>query len=170
MANDDDTLDRLIAAEVKLARPAHEDLLAALVTRFVRRCQDGRIKVVNEQGHERIKLDGSGRVVPMAIDDLIAEIRSTKPALFEASPIDQPPASEPDGMSQPTTLTERMVLANRDAGFKQKLLAELNGKQGVGRPGKNPWLKGSWNLTEQMRLLNTDPTLAARYRHEAEAA
>jgi hypothetical protein len=34
---------------------------------------------------------------------------------------------------------------------------------------RNPWKRGSWNLTEQMRLSQRDPALAGRLRDEAEA-
>lgn len=34
----------------------------------------------------------------------------------------------------------------------------------------NPWLKMTWNLTEQMRLLTHDPALAARLQAEAAQA
>ena len=38
-----------------------------------------------------------------------------------------------------------------------------SGGAGVGS-GKNPFRRESWNLTEQMRLLKSDPQLAARLR------
>jgi hypothetical protein len=42
-----------------------------------------------------------------------------------------------------------------------------NGSGGVA-PRKNPFKRGpEWNLTEQMRLLNTDPPLAARLKAAA---
>jgi hypothetical protein len=45
--------------------------------------------------------------------------------------------------------------------------ASGNGSGGVGQR-KNPFKRGAeWNLTEQMRLLNTDPGLAARLRASA---
>ena len=44
-----------------------------------------------------------------------------------------------------------------------------NGSGGVGNktPGKNPFSKENWNLTEQMRLQKTDPKLAERLRASA---
>jgi hypothetical protein len=36
-----------------------------------------------------------------------------------------------------------------------------------GRSVKNPFRKESWNLTEQMRLLKSDPGLAARLKAAA---
>ena len=43
------------------------------------------------------------------------------------------------------------------------------GSGGVGTktPGKNPFSKETWNLTEQMRLQKTDPNLAGRLRASA---
>jgi hypothetical protein len=38
---------------------------------------------------------------------------------------------------------------------------------GAGRTVKNPFRKDSWNLTEQMRLLKSDPGLAARLKAAA---
>jgi hypothetical protein len=42
---------------------------------------------------------------------------------------------------------------------------------GAGGPrvstGANPWAKGSWNVTEQMRVTKSDPQTAARYQAEA---
>jgi len=44
--------------------------------------------------------------------------------------------------------------------------ASGSGSGGAGgvRAGKNPFAKETWNLTEQMRLLKSDPTLAARLK------
>jgi hypothetical protein len=43
-----------------------------------------------------------------------------------------------------------------------------NGSGGVGnRSGKNPFRKETWNLTEQMKMLKTDPQLAARLKAAA---
>jgi hypothetical protein len=44
-----------------------------------------------------------------------------------------------------------------------------NGSGGVGNknPVKNPFKRESWNLTEQMRLTKTDPSLAARLKAAA---
>jgi hypothetical protein len=44
-----------------------------------------------------------------------------------------------------------------------------NGSGGVGgnRSVKNPFRKDTWNLTEQMKLLKTDPQLAARLKAAA---
>lgn len=44
-----------------------------------------------------------------------------------------------------------------------------NGSGGAGgnRSGKNPFRKETWNLTEQMRLLKSDPGLAARLKAAA---
>jgi hypothetical protein len=43
-----------------------------------------------------------------------------------------------------------------------------NGSGGTGNhSGKNPFRKESWNLTEQMRLLRSDPSLAARLKAAA---
>ena len=47
--------------------------------------------------------------------------------------------------------------------------AAANGSGGVGNktPGKNPFARATWNLTEQMRLQKTDPKLAERLRAAA---
>ena len=44
-----------------------------------------------------------------------------------------------------------------------------NGSGGAGgnRSGRNPFRKESWNLTEQMKLQKTDPTMAARLKAAA---
>jgi len=47
--------------------------------------------------------------------------------------------------------------------------AASNGSGGAGgnRSVRNPFRKETWNLTEQMKLERTDPTLAARLRAAA---
>jgi hypothetical protein len=48
--------------------------------------------------------------------------------------------------------------------------AASNGSGGVGggnRSAENPFRKETWNLTEQMRLLKSDPQLAARLKAAA---
>jgi hypothetical protein len=46
--------------------------------------------------------------------------------------------------------------------------AASNGSGGVGNKSvKNPFRKETWNLTEQMRLMKSDPQLAARLKAAA---
>lgn len=39
--------------------------------------------------------------------------------------------------------------------------------EGSGKDGPNPWLKASWNLTEQGRLVTENPALASKLADEA---
>jgi hypothetical protein len=46
--------------------------------------------------------------------------------------------------------------------------AASNGSSGAAqRSAKNPFRKETWNLTEQMKLLKSDPQLAARLKAAA---
>lgn len=40
----------------------------------------------------------------------------------------------------------------------------FGGKPNASTGGKNPWSKSSWNLTEQMRIMKTNPVLAERLK------
>ena len=42
-----------------------------------------------------------------------------------------------------------------------------SGSRGAGSGGVNPFRKESWNLTEQVKLLKTNPGLAARLKASA---
>ncbi|MCB1466635.1 MAG: hypothetical protein KDK08_05730 [Rhizobiaceae bacterium] len=74
---------------------------------------------------------------PMGIADFLTELRDKRPSLFKADD-------------------------------KRGIGMQPNTGAGGGKPNpSNPWLKDSINYTEQMKLLNTNPTLAARYKQEA---
>jgi hypothetical protein len=102
---------------------------------------DGRlvVQVVDANGQQRFKDVLNG--VPMTVEDLLTEMRETRPSFFQAD-------SKPGiGMgSQP------------------------NAPGGAGKAEPNPFAKGpTWNLTQQSLLLRNDPAKAARLRAAAAA-
>lgn len=56
-----------------------------------------------------------------------------------------------------TQMMERINREQREAESRQPML-DIAG---------NPWLPGSFNLTNQMRIINRNPTLAAELRRQA---
>lgn len=102
---------------------------------------DGRlvVQVVDTNGQQRFKDVLNG--VPMTVEDLLVEMRETRPSFFAAD-------SKPGiGMgSQP------------------------NAPGGAGKGEPNPFAKGpTWNLTQQSLMLRNDPAKAARLRAAAAA-
>ena len=61
-------------------------------------------------------------------------------------------------------LVKKLVKAEVDKTFKQH---GRDPQQGAGAGDKNPWAKESFNITEQMRLENTNPELAKQLKAAA---
>lgn len=113
---------------------------------------------------------------PTAIPDITARARSVfrlvdgAPRAYEAD--GQTVRVGKDGIT-PMTLDEWVDLQVADAPhlFESNAGggAAGNGSGGVGgnRSVKNPFRKDTWNLTEQMKLLKSDPQLAARLKAAA---
>jgi hypothetical protein len=114
---------------------------------------------------------------PTALPDITARARSVfrlangVPTAFEAD--GQTVRVGKDGVAPmnleewiETQVSEAPHLFESNAGGG----AAGNGPGGVGggnRSVRNPFRKESWNLTEQMRMQKTDPTLAARLKAAA---
>lgn len=155
---------QLINAEIRAAEPAVDakEAIAALVASSTKIQDNGRIEVLDQDGHVRIRPDGSD----MTVSDLVAEIKRSKPALFQAGKphrnayVDSSP-DHAAGMN----LTERMKasLAARNSVEVQNARAAEIAAQG------NPWSASSRSITNQMLITNLNPELAAQLKNEAGA-
>ena len=132
-------VDNAIKAELGKLNPLEDarDAIELLAAQLV------RTKEVNgEFVVEVVDAQGNPRIKdvhgnPMGISDLLSELREKRPSLFKADD-------------------------------KRGIGIQPNTGAGGGKPNPgNPWLKDSINLTQQMLLMNTNPTLAARYKQEA---
>lgn len=74
---------------------------------------------------------------PLTVGEFLTEIRETRPGLFKPDPINGAGTKPGAGNQKPNT------------------------------GAKNPWAKETFNLTEQMVLLNTNPTQAAQLKAQA---
>jgi len=95
------------------------------------------VEVVDANGNAQIKSVENGQVVNMTVADLLADLREKKPGLFKPDPI-KGLGSSPSSQAP-------------------------NGSTGV----KNPWLKESWNITEQMKMLREKPDQAKQLKAAA---
>jgi len=113
-------------------------------------------------------------LAPTAIADLTARARSAfrlvngAPVAVEAD--GQTPRLSKDGVSPmsfdewaDTLAAEAPHLFERNSGSG----AAGSGSSGSGNGVKNPWRKESWNLTEQMKLIRSDPKQAEQLKASA---
>jgi hypothetical protein len=113
-------------------------------------------------------------LAPTAIADLTARARSAfrlvngAPVAVEAD--GQTPRLGKDGVSSmsfdewaDTLAAEAPHLFERNSGGG----AAGSGSSGAGNGFKNPWRKESWNLTEQMKLIRSDPKQAEQLKASA---
>jgi hypothetical protein len=134
--------DGQIKAEVAKANPLDDarDAVELLVNKFVRTSmKDGKVAVdvLDTNGNPRIK-DVNG--TPFTVADLVAEIRESRASLFK-----------PD--------------EKRGMGTNPGNHGNSN-TNGTGAQA-NPWVKESWNMTQQMVLENTKPDLAKQLKAAA---
>jgi len=113
-------------------------------------------------------------LAPTAIADLTARARAAfrlvngAPVAVEAD--GQTPCLGKDGVSPmsfdewaDTLAAEAPHLFERNSGSG----AAGSGSSGAGNGVKNPWRKESWNLTEQMKLIRSDPKQAEQLKANA---
>jgi hypothetical protein len=134
--------DGQIKTEVAKANPLDDarDAVELLVSKFVRTSmKDGKVvvDVLDTNGNPRIK-DVNG--TPFTVADLVAEIRESRASLFK-----------PD--------------EKRGMGTNPGNHGNSN-TNGTGAQA-NPWVKESWNMTQQMVLENTKPDLAKQLKAAA---
>ncbi|MGJ4945077.1 hypothetical protein ACQR1W_31240 [Bradyrhizobium sp. HKCCYLS1011] len=134
--------DSQIKSEVAKANPLDDarDAVELLVSKFVKTSmKDGKVVV------EVLDTNGNPRIkdvngTPFTVADLVAEIRESRASLFKPE--------EKRGLgTQPGT----------------------HGNPPAGGGQTNPWLKDSWNITQQMLLMNTKPELAKQLKQAAGA-
>lgn len=139
------TVERVIQDELARLNPLDDarDILSKWAAEAVRirEAEDGTIEleVVDDRGNPRIR-DTQGN--PMGVADLLAEMRERRPSLFKA---EQKP-----GLG---LLPEAATTTARAAAAHQQTV-------------NNPFDSNCRNISEQMRLIKTNPTLA---KHLAEA-
>ncbi|MGC0389309.1 hypothetical protein [Bradyrhizobium sp. USDA 241] len=129
--------DGQIKAEVAKANPLDDarDAVELLVSKYVRSSmKDGKVVV------DVIDTNGNPRIkdhngTPFTVADLVAEIREKSASLFKAE--------EKRGMG---------------------LTPGHNGTPPGGAKQPNPWVKETYNLTQQMLLENTKPELAKQLK------
>jgi len=98
------------------------------------------VQVLSDKGEQEYAIR-ENKAVPATIEDLVAKFKAnTKYGAFFAAS------------------------GNSGGGAQQR------NNQGAGSAKNNPWVKSSFNLTEQMRLERNDPTLAAALKQQAGAA
>jgi hypothetical protein len=135
-------IDNQAAAAIAKHKGTPELLIPVLRPRLKVEEEDGQfsVKVLDEKGGQEFAIRDS-KAVPATIEDLVAK--------FKADPIY---GRAFEGSGQSGTGSD----PNRSGG---------NNPTGA----KNPWLKESWSVTEQMRLLGTNPQLAAAFQAQANA-
>lgn len=167
-------VDKVVESRLKNARAEWEKQFNAVASE--RDSLNGRLTAIQiDQGVITVATKKGLR--PTAIPDITARARSVF-RLVEGAPR----AYEADGQTvrvgkdgiTPMNLDEWVDLQVADAPhlFESNAGggAAGNGSGGVGggnRSVKNPFRKDTWNLTEQMKLLKTDPQLAARLKAAA---
>lgn len=135
-------VDNAVKAQLAELRPIDNEAVELIAARSIRTvAKDGNflVEVLDAAGNPRIKVD-QGNVVPFTVADLLAEIKTQKPGLFQADKI------------AGTGITPSQSAAHASPG------------QG------NPWAKGHENRTQQAILKNTNPTKAAQLMREAGVA
>ena len=166
-------LEKVVEGRVKTVRVDLEKRIESLTTE--RDTLNARLTTIQiDQGV--ITAATKRGIRPTAISDILSRARNVfrlvngVPAAFEGD--SKTPRYGRDGVSPmsleewiDTQVSEAPHLFESNAGGG----APGNGSGGVGKgPVKNPFKRGpEWNLTEQMRLHNTDPGLAARLRAAA---
>jgi hypothetical protein len=133
--------DSAISSELAKLNPLDDarDAVELLAGKFT------RTKIVNGQVVvEVIDVNGNPRIkdhlgTPVSVADLLIEIRDSKPSLFKADD-------------------------KRGMGVLPQNHGAPNHNQGA---AKNPWVKETWNLTQQMLMLNTKPDLAKQFKSQA---
>jgi hypothetical protein len=164
-------IEKVVENRVKGLKADWDKQVAALTSE--REALTGRLTAIQiDQGIISVATKRGLR--PTALTDITARARNVfklvngAPRAFEAD--GQTIRYGKDGVS-PMTLEEWVDTQVSDAPhlFESNAGggAAGNGSGGVGQR-KNPFRRGpEWNLTEQMRLLNTDPGLAARLKASA---
>lgn len=161
--------EKVVTARVAAFRAEAEKQTAALGKRL--EAADARLAgLLIDQGV--LTLATKRGLRPTAVPDITARARGAV-RLIEGAPVvvtgdGQSPRYGKDGVS-PMTLEEWIETQASDAPH----LFETNagggaagtspgGTGGSRQGGRNPYLRETWNLTEQMRLTKSDPGLAAR--------
>lgn len=120
------------------------------------------------------RVAGSVGALPGAIDDVSTRIRARFKLGEDGQPVavdtqgnkiygeDGHPLSIEGAVRQLTKQAPHLFKASSGSGAS-------NGPSGAGgrASSANPWAKGSWNVTEQMRALKADPQAAAQLKNEA---
>ncbi|HRE06729.1 MAG TPA: hypothetical protein PKX00_14040 [Opitutaceae bacterium] len=120
------------------------------------------------------RVAGSVGALPGAIDDVSTRIRARFKLGEDGQPVavdtqgnkiygeDGHPLSIEGAVRQLTKQAPHLFKASSGSGAS-------NGPSGAGgrASSANPWAKGSWNVTEQMRALKADPQAAAQLKSEA---
>lgn len=135
-------IDNQAAAAIAKHKGTPELLIPVLRPRLKVEEADGQfaVKVLDEKGAQEFAIHDS-KAVPATIEDLVCK--------FKADPV-YGRAFEGSGQSGTGSDPNR------------------GGNNNPGRQ-KNPWLKESWSVTEQMNLLGTNPNLAAAFQAQANA-
>jgi hypothetical protein len=165
-------VDKVVESRLKTAKSEWDKQLAAVANE--RDSLNARLTGIQiDQGVITVATKRGLR--PTAIPDITARARTVFRLVDGA-----PRAFEPDGQTvrvgkdgiTPMTLDEWVEQQVADAPHLFESNAGSgavgNGSGGVGNKSvKNPFRKETWNLTEQMKLIKSDPQLAARLRAAA---
>jgi hypothetical protein len=165
--------EKVLDARLKTLKGEHDKALAALTGE--RDALNARLATI--QIDQAVVTEATKRGLrPTALPDITARARHTfrlvngVPQAFESD--GKTPRAGRDGVT-PLSLAEWLDTQVSDA---PHLFASSagggatgDGSGGVGgqRSVSNPFRKASWNLTEQMKLLKSDPQLAARLKAAA---
>jgi hypothetical protein len=135
-------IDNQAAAAIAKHKGTPELLIPVLRPRLKVEEVDGvfSVKVLDEKGAQEFAIHDS-KAVPATIEDLVLKFK-TDPVYGRAF----------EGSGQSGTGSDPNRAANNNPGRQ-----------------KNPWLKESWSVTEQMNLLGTNPNLAAAFQAQANA-
>jgi hypothetical protein len=124
--------------------------------------EKAKITLHDESGNKMLTVDQNGNVIDVAIADFVAGLARSRPDMFQpAVPVS--PARNPFSEKH-RNLTAQAELWHRDPTMAERLESEAEAQAGKGNPFKpGPF----WNLTEQMKIENSNPDLAARLQREA---
>lgn len=163
-------VDRVLESRVRALKSEHDKQLASVTSE--RDALTARLAAI--QIDQAIVSEASKRGLrATAIPDITARARATfrlvngVPQAFEAG--GQTVRVGKDGLT-PLTLADWIDTQVSEAPhlFEANVGSGVPGIAGTGhRVLKNPFRKETWNLTEQMRLIKTDPQLAERLKAAA---